>query len=381
MDEQVPTLVSMLAGVPDPRKRRGRRHPWSALLLVIVAGLLSGANGQRALARWSHDIGLTRRRRLGFTQRRSPSQATLHRVLWQIDVAALERAVGQWLQQVRVAWLQSAVRWLDGIAVDGKTLRGARRLGATDAYLLSAYGQRDGLVLGEVAVPDATNELGVVGPLLARLPLTGETVTFAALFTQWTVAEQIVAAGGAYLMVVKRNQVALWRDCAALTTDTPSRPRRLLGRAHSVDLAHGRREERSLVAVEAHELPWPCARQVLRLRRRRLDKRTGRLLTDETVYAVTSLTPKQASPAALLRLWRRHWLIENRLHWVRDVVFAEDASTTRTDHAPQALAVFRNLALALLRLWRGSAITAARQFYATHPALLVRRLSSPLRRL
>ena len=105
--------------------------------------------------------------------------------------------MGAWLQQVRAAWRGSAARWLDGIAIDGKTLRGARRLGAEDAYLLSAYGQRDGLVLGEVAVPDATNELGAVGPLLERLPLAGETVTFDALFTQWTVAEQVVRAGGA----------------------------------------------------------------------------------------------------------------------------------------------------------------------------------------
>ena len=129
MDEQV----------PDPRAARGRRHPWSALLLVIVAGLLSGANSQRALARWSGAVGPRRRRQLGFTQQRSPSLATLHRVLCQVDVTALEARVGAWLQQVRAAWLRGAARWLDGIVVDGKTLRGARRLGADDAYLLRAY--------------------------------------------------------------------------------------------------------------------------------------------------------------------------------------------------------------------------------------------------
>jgi hypothetical protein len=202
MDEQVPTLAAVLAEIPDPRRARGRRHPWSALLLEIVAGLLSDANSQRALARWGRDVGLRRRRQLGFTRRRAPSLATVHRVLHRVDVAALEARVGRWLQQVRAAWLQSTVRWLDGIAVDGKALRGARRLGAEDAYLLSAYGQRDGLVLGEVAIPDATNELGVVDALLEWLPLTGETVTFDALFTQWTVAEQVVQSGGAYLMVV-----------------------------------------------------------------------------------------------------------------------------------------------------------------------------------
>jgi predicted transposase YbfD/YdcC len=381
MDEEVPTLMSTRSGVPDPGKRRGRRHPWSALLLVMVAGLLSGANSRRAPARWGRDVGVRRRRQLGFTRRRGPSLATVHRVLHGVGVPALEARVGRWPQQVRAAWLTSTVRWLDGIAVDGETLRGARRLGAEDAYLLSAYGQRDGLVLGEVAIPDATDELGAVDALLERLPLAGETVTFDALFTRWTVAEQVVAAGGASLMVVKRTQETLWRDCAALPADTPARPRRLRGRARSADAAHGRREDRSLVAVEAREPPWPCARQVLRLRRRRFAKRTGRLLSDETVDAVTSLAPDQATPTALLRLWRRHRTIENSLHGVRDVVFAEDASSTRTAHAPQALAAFRNLALSLLHLWRRHHVTAARQYFAGHPAARFRRLDLTSRRL
>jgi predicted transposase YbfD/YdcC len=381
MDEQVPTLASVLAQVPDPRAARGCRHPWSALLLVIVAGLLSGANSQRGLARWSRDAGSARRRQLGFTRRRGPSRATLNRVLCRVDVTALEARLGAWLQQVRAAWQRSAARWLDGIAVDGKTLRGARRLGAEDAYLLSAYGQRDGLVLGEVAVPDTTNELGVIGPLLERLPLAGEAVTFDALFTQWAVAEQVVQAGGAYLMVVKGNQPTLLAECATATADRPRRPRRVLGHARTVELAHGRREERTLLAVEATELPWPSARQVLRLHRRRVDKATGAVLTDETAYAVTSLAPDQASPAALLRLWRRHWTVENGLHWIRDVVFAEDAATTHTAHAPQALAVLRNLALSLLHRWRRHDITAARQYFASHPAALFRRLGLTPRRL
>jgi predicted transposase YbfD/YdcC len=92
-------------------------------------------------------------------------------------------------------------------------------------------------------------------------------------------------------------------------------------------------------------------------------------------YAVTSLAPEQASPAQLLRLWQRHWHIENQLHWVRDVVFGEDHSMTRTGHAPQAFAAFRNLAISLLHWLRDSHITAAREYYASHPNSLLRRLA------
>jgi hypothetical protein len=189
------------------------------------------------------------------------------------------------------------------------------------------------------------------------------------------VAKQVIDQGGAYLMVIKDNQPTLRRACSEATAEQPKRPRRPLGQARTVRLAHGRLEERTLLAVKAPpDLGFPSARQVLRLHRRRIDKRTGEVLTDETVYAVTSLRPEHASPRALLRLWQRHWWIENREHWIRDVVFGEDASTTHTGTAPQVFAAFRNLVLSLLHYWRHRHLTAAREYYASHPAALFRRL-------
>jgi DDE family transposase len=111
MDEQMPTLAAVLAQVPDLWAARGRRHPRPALLVLSVVGLVSGVTSQRALARWGRVDGLARRRHLGFTPRRSPSQATLYRVLCQVDVVALEADLDQWLQQVRAAWRRSAARW------------------------------------------------------------------------------------------------------------------------------------------------------------------------------------------------------------------------------------------------------------------------------
>jgi hypothetical protein len=165
--------------------------------MLIVVALLSGANSQRALARWGQHTGWAHLQRLGFTRPGGPSRATLQRLLRSIDVVQLEAVLGRWLQQARAAWRRSTARWLDGIAIDGKTLRGARRLGAADAHLVSAFCQRRGLVLGQVAVPDPTNELGAISPLLAQLALADETVTFDALFSQTTVAQQVVQQGGA----------------------------------------------------------------------------------------------------------------------------------------------------------------------------------------
>ncbi len=370
----VPSLADVLGRVPDPRAARGRRHPWRASLLLIVVALLCGANTQRGISRWARQAGRRRLRRLGFAGRGGPSRATVNRLLRAVDVGALEGLLGAWLQQARAAWRHGATAWLDGIAIDGKTLRGARRLGARDVHLVSACCQRRGLVLGEVAVPDKTNELGAIGPLLDRLLLAGETVTFDALFTQTAVALAVLAAGGAYLMLVKRNQPALLRDCMAATAQPPVRPVRTLGQARAAGLAHGRVEERQLRVVEAPpDLGWPGARQVLSLHRRFVSKATGAVLHEETAYAITSLAPEQAGPADLLGLWRAHWGVES-LHWLRDAVFGEDGGTTRTGTAPQPLAALRNLAISLLHRWRRADVTAARQYFVTHPDALLRSL-------
>jgi hypothetical protein len=246
---------------------------------LLLVGLLRGVNSPRAIARWGHAVPWPWRQRLGFTRPGGPDAATLQRVVRRVDVARLEAGLSRWLQQVRAAVRQGAARWLAGIAIDGKTLRGARRLGAKDAHLLSACCQHWGVVLGEVAVPDSTNEVGAVGPLLATLLLAGETVTLDAEFTQYLVADQIGRQGGAYRMVVKGNPPTLRRDCAHAT----AWPARYLGEARTVRLAHGRLAERTLVAADARDLAWPPARPVLRLHRRFVHQSTGRVVSDETV--------------------------------------------------------------------------------------------------
>jgi hypothetical protein len=192
------------------------------------------------------------------------------------------------------------------------------------------------------------------------------------------VAEQVVRQGGAYLLVLKGNQPTLLREAE----HAAAWPARFLGRARSVRLAHGRLEERTLVAADARDLGWPScsARQVLRLHRRSISKRIGEVLHEETVYPITSLRPNQASPPDLLRLWPAHWRIASA-HWLRDAVFGEDHATTRAGRAQQALAAFRNLAISLIHRWRSSQVTAARKFYASHPTVLFRRLGLPSRRL
>lgn len=300
MSQSSPSLAATLAQVPDPRDPRGCRHPWSALLLLVAVGLLTGANTQRAIARTGQNLRRSWLQRLGL--RRPPSQPTLQRLLTRIDVTRLETIVRDWLTQLRGQWSQAASTWLDGIAIDGKTLRGARRLGAADVHLLSAWSSAEGVVLDQCAVPDATNELGAIGTLFDHLAFEGHTLTFDAAFTQWAVADAVLRGGGAYLMVVKGNQPTLQRDIAEATAHRG----RCTGHVEQTQAAHGRIERRCLwvapaLAVRQQVLGFPGAHQILELTRHVVHKRSGQV-HEETVYAVTSLTAAQADAPALLQL-------------------------------------------------------------------------------
>jgi hypothetical protein len=180
----VPPLATALAAVPDFRSDRGKRHPLLALLLLACTAMLCGARGESAIAEWAQNHDPVWRARLGFTHRKGPSQSTIQRLFKGIDCALLEQSLGAWAGQV----LAQCPRVEDAppfevVAIDGKTLRTSRKCGADDARLLSALSQRLGVVLGQVAIADETNEIAAIDDLLASLVLTGWVVTTDAAFT------------------------------------------------------------------------------------------------------------------------------------------------------------------------------------------------------
>lgn len=138
MRECSPSLRSVLAPLPDPRHVRGRRHPWPTWVLPVLVALLCGADGQRGIARFARRVPGGFRRALGLPRAGAPSLATLHRVRHALDEPGFEREPGGWQQRVRRAWRRSTARWVAGIAVAGKPLRAAKRLGGADAHLPGA---------------------------------------------------------------------------------------------------------------------------------------------------------------------------------------------------------------------------------------------------
>jgi predicted transposase YbfD/YdcC len=364
MTAVVPPLAATFATIPEYRHARGQRHPLTALLLLSCVAMLGGARGPSGIAEWAKNHGEPWRTRLGFTHHRGPSQSTVQRLFAHIAIDCLEAHLASWAQQVIAALPPLDPAALEGVAMDGKALRMSARCGASDPHLLSLYSHRLGLVLAQVAVADKTNEIGASDAALAQLLLTGVVLTGDALLTQRAVAQQLLAQGNDDLLVVKENQPTLHADLVTLFVD----PDATIHVAEQED-THSQRSERRRLAAStelAGYSDWPGLAQALCIERHRMDMHTGKRSV-ERAYAVTSLPPERATPQQLLALWRAHWLIENRLHYVRDVTYGEDRATVRVGSSAQALAAMRNVAIGLLRLAGETNIAAACRRYAAQP--------------
>jgi predicted transposase YbfD/YdcC len=358
-------LIEVLAEIPDFRNQRGKRHPLVAILALACSAMLCGYRSYTAIAEWGRHYGEHLVRALGFTHR-SPCAATLHTVFRRVDREAVEAKLGAWAEGL----LGETPRTEGGeaaMALDGKTLRGSQKQGAPGVPLLSALAHRMGLTLAQQAVDDKTNEMPVAVELLRHLVLEGRVVTMDALLTQRQIAQQIVDAGGDYVMVVKENQPQLLEDIETVFALAPIAGERRTTAA-TLDLGHGRIEQRGLQTsnVLLGDSDWPGLAQVFRLERQVIIKKTGEV-REEVVAGVTSLAPERADAARLLTLVRGQWQIENQSHWVRDVTFDEDRSQVRCGNIPQVMAALRNTVIGLMRCAGYTNIAAACRQCAAQP--------------
>ncbi|MDF1530067.1 MAG: ISAs1 family transposase, partial [Sedimenticola sp.] len=242
-----------------------------------------------------------------------------------------------------------------------------RKLGAENTHILSAVRHELGITLRQVAVDDKTNEIPTMLDLISKFPIKGYVLTADALLTQRNIAEAVIEQKADYVFIVKDNQPKLREDIALLFESPPPLTRNdSWPTTKIVNQGHGRIEMRYLQAASALNdyLDWPGVQQVFQLKR--THKKSGEQST-EIVYGITSLSPEYASPDQLLIYTRQHWTIENQVHWVRDVVFAEDLSHVRTLQLPYVMASLRNLILTVLRAHGYSQISKTRRHFALRP--------------
>lgn len=380
-------LVEGFAAIEDPRSKRGVRHSLPTILGLCTAAVLSGCQTLVEITDWVTHAERDLLAALGTRQDRGgrytpPHPDTIERVFHALGAQGLADKLGAYLgRQAGIAPVGAPVAGpvaLPALAIDGKAVRGAIGPDGQIPYLLAAATHQDSAVIAERLIGAKTNEVPEFQPLLRGLPLGGWVLTMDAAHTVRAharfIAEELLAH---YVMIVKENQKGLFQRLDNLDWASVPISHR------TVDTGHGRREVRTIQVMDAPtDLGFPHAAQVFLLERyttRKTRKRTKgsrryktvQVKTAVAVLGVTSLHSREAAPEHLATYVRGQWSIENRLHWVRDVTFREDASQVKTGPRPRIMATLRNLVIGLIRQAGYTKIAATIRKIKNSPPLLL----------
>ena len=365
MPELPSTSISRhFATLADPRDAKKVEHRLVDILTITLCAVVCGADDWEALATFGELREAWLRTFLALPGG-IPSHDTFGRVFRLLDPAELRRCLLAWVGAVVGAPTGDEVPAPEpggpgrpGVAVDGKTLRRShdRASGKGALHLISAWATERGLVLGQVATEEKSNEVTAIPALLKLLALEGAVVTIDAMGCQTAIAEQVVAQGADYVLALKDNQPTVHERVRLAFADADAAAGTTLPLADlvphtAVEKGHGRLERRRCLAIGDPEYlayvdpagAWPGLTSVVRVESTR---RIGDAVSTEARHYLSSLP---ADAALLQRVIRGHWGVENRLHWVLDVAFREDDCRVRADHAPENLALVRHIALNLLR--------------------------------
>jgi len=360
-------LVRSLSVVEDPRDARGIRHPLVNVLTIAVLGCMCRCDDAEALEDWGRKEADWLTDFLD-APHGMPSQDVYLRVLAAIDPASFREAFHVWMQEA------FALLGIDSqIAIDGQTHRrsGDRGSASKPLHMVHALACEAGLVLGQVATEEKSNEIVAIPNLLDLLDLRGALVSIDAMGTQVKIARKIVKGKGDYLLALKGNQTSLHTEVQeAFEEALDDRPRTVDEVAPprvttdiQVDGGHGRIETRTSRVLTDFEpwVPsssrWKGLQRLVAIEATREDTTTGKTTT-ETRYYISSraLTAAQANEAV-----RSHWLVENQLHWCLDMTFGQDASRIRTGNAAENFAVVRHFALNIIRNYKGDRLSVPRR--------------------
>jgi len=334
--------------VSDPRVDRTKDHKLMDIIAIAICAVICGAEG------WV-DIELFGKSKLPwlktFLELRNgiPSHDTFGRVFARLDAQQFQLAFYEWV------WAVNDIIQGQIINIDGKQLRGSKDkvLGKRAIYMVSAWAEENELVLGQRKVDEKSNEITAIPELLKILALSGCILTIDAIGTQTNIARTIVEADADYVLSVKENQGHLYEDVSVLfgVDQAQNFKYASLEYAKTTNKAHGRIEVR-----ECWSTSNPDYLNLIRDRENWLGLRSIAMVlatriidgkeTKKVRFYISSL-PSNAE--RILHIVRKHWSIENDLHWVLDVAFNEDHSRVRKDQAPENLAVLRHIALNLLK--------------------------------
>jgi predicted transposase YbfD/YdcC len=340
------SIGDYLSVIPDPRVDRTKLHKLQDILLMVLCGVICGAETWVDIADFARAKEAWLRTFLELPHG-IPSHDTFGRVFASLDVRAFEQAFQRWILDL------AGTSEGKLIAIDGKTIRRSldRASGKAAIHLVSAWVHENHAVFGQLAVEGKSNEITAIPKLLEMLDLTKATVTIDAMGCQKEIAQKVADRGGQYVLAVKANQGTLHEDLRLFLDDAVEQGFR--GIEHDVyeqtEKGHGRLETRRCWTTnqidwlrERHK--WAGVRSIAVVESRR---QIGEQISQERRYFISSLPGGTAQRMG--QAVRNHWTVENELHWSLDLCFAEDQSRARIGNAAENLSRVRRLALTLLK--------------------------------
>ncbi|GAX37349.1 ISAs1 family transposase [Nodularia sp. NIES-3585] len=337
------SLVGHFADIKDPRVERTKKHQLTDILVIAILAVIAGAQGWEDI----ENYGISKQKWLEeflALPNGIPSDDTFRRVFEFIDPEALNRCF--------LSWVETLVTKTGGeiIPIDGKSIRGSydRNQGKSALHVISAWSSEQHLVLAQMKVEDKSNEITAIPALLELLDITGSIITIDAMGTQTEIAKKIIDSKADYVLALKANHPTLYHQVEQWFETAVAEDFQGIDVSYDqrIEKGHHRTEIRQVWSARVSALGelyqpkvWAGLQSVVMVvRERRLWNKTTR----EVQFYLTSLH----SDAQLLgRAIRKHWGIENQVHWTLDCTFAEDSCRIRSFHSPRNFALLRRIAL------------------------------------
>ena len=365
---ELPSLIRSLTLIDDRRNNKNKRYPLPLLLLIAFCASISKHDSWYTMQDYAlaHEASIRVLYKQLFGEELehvTPSHDTLNRALQVIPHKVFKEAYQNWIADL-LQWDEQTRQ----ICIDGKTMRGVKKLSPdTESHIVSAYDPHLQLVLSMDAVPVKRNELDSIRRLLGELDVTDALITIDAIGCQHDVAEQVLEAGGDYVLQVKGNQPTLLQE---LEDSFPN-----ISKGYTVNkeegLEHGRIEHRQMKSVvlspemldDSYAFKdWAGIKSIHRITRKRYDKRQGKETTEMSYY-ISSIEDSKR----IFRAIRDHWKIENQLHYMLDVYLGEDGWSKRAGEAAINMELMAKIDLFILQRLKaklGKSIPRVQMFLA-----------------
>ena len=341
-------FLSYFKDMPDHRQAGKVTYPLDEILLLCLLAVLAGAEAFTDIARFG-EKKLELLRRFRPFEHGTPAHDHLGDIFATLEAQAFQRCFVDWV----AALTQTPA---EVVAIDGKTSRrsGDKKGSKQPIHMVSAFAARQRLVMGQVAVAEKSNEIVAIPVLLDMMAIEGAVVTIDAMGCQRNIAKKIIAKKADYIIALKGNQGTLHDDVKVFVAEQKANDFKdtVISQHETVDADHGRIETRTYTAIhdvewlqERHN--WPGLEGVIMVESRR--ESDGKV-TQETRFCITSLILLANLIGPMIR---DHWMIENGLHWIMDMVFRDDECRVRTENAPANFTTLKHMANNLIRKMPG----------------------------